>query len=64
MLSAMNLPYLDTKFMKWLFGGIYTDFVSDLFEDVGSFLVEVYKAQCLFPIVEFSLRATIRLVKR
>jgi hypothetical protein len=35
--AAFDVP--GSKFTNWWFGGIYTDFVSDWFEDVISFMV-------------------------
>jgi hypothetical protein len=50
--------------MSKLFGGLYTDFNADWFNDAGVFLLTTYKVQVMFPMVEFFLRSTVRTVKR
>ena len=47
-----------------MFGGIYSEFESDFFDDVAVFLLEIYKIQMLFPMVEFTMRYVTRHVKR
>jgi len=47
-----------------LFGGLYTDFNQDWFNDAGVFLLTTYKVQIMFPMVEFCLRSSIRTIKR
>lgn len=62
--AAFDVSYLGSNFLNWLFGGIYTDFVSDWFEDVIGFMVQVYRIQICFPLIEFTTKSVGRHVKR
>jgi hypothetical protein len=62
--AAFDLEALNSYFLNWWFGGIYTDFVSDWFEDVIGFMVDVYRMQICFPMIEFSVQAFKRCLGR
>jgi hypothetical protein len=62
--AAYDMSYRNSPAADWWFGGIYTDYVADFFDDVIGFLLEVYRIQICFPIIEFTMQATIRTLKR
>ena len=64
LIAGIDLRHLNSAFLDWIFGGIYTDIVSHMFSDVIGFLLEVYKAQMIFPIIEFAFGAGLRLIDR
>jgi hypothetical protein len=63
-LCCWDFGRYDVKILTSAFGGIYSEFQSDWFVDVAHFLVEIYKIQMLFPIVEFMMRYITRHLKR
>jgi hypothetical protein len=62
--AAFDMSYMNSKFLDWAFGGIYTDFVSDFLADVINFMIQVYRIQICFPLIEFTTKSLGRTVKR
>ena len=62
--AAIDVRYMNSPFLNWWFGGIYTELVADMFADVVGFMFEVYRIQMCFPIIEFSIQAIVRMVGR
>ena len=61
-LSTLNLREFDSSLINTLFGGIYTDFNSDWFNDVGNLIVYAMLFNAVWPVIEFFLFGALRFV--
>jgi len=55
---------VDDSKASFLFTGIYTDFTSEWFNDIGTLIAKTTAINSVFPIIEFTIFLMIRVVKR